>query len=109
MAQTDSNKNERLALLLGWERVGWVDPGKAETPGWLHEASKRGYPHPEPPDYDQWERFPELQAYVRGLGQKQQWEIVIRADREMSKNAAYSILGVTPAILGDALLEVCDA
>lgn len=98
MAQTDLTKNERLALMLGYYTGAgvWLNPDHT-----LHGGL--------PPDYDQWSRFPELQAYVRGLEQNQQWEVVIRADREMSKNAAYSILGVTPAILGSALLEVCDA
>ena len=110
-------KNERLALLLGWVRhtVRDFDGYDLEArevwktiDGWKLEPEDGSYRYSrECPDYDQWERFPELQAYVRGL------EFIVRAEVQGACQLAMGVkpllTGITPAILGDALLEVCDA
>ena len=106
------SKNERLALLLGWASTpqGW----------WMHKIERtslgidRVVEHPCP-DYTQWERFPEMQEYVRGLTAYEQdkiarwFEFNVDADSPAYFAAFIGARDITPTILGDAILEVTDA
>lgn len=110
-------KNERLALLLGWGRCA-THLGEE----WYKQVSTDGlhitHRHPKPEgvdlDFDQWERFPELQAYIRGLdvNQRRRLNDAIwprHSSEDLLPGRVTAVATITPGILGSALLEVCDA
>jgi len=101
-------RNERLALLLGWKYRAddfgderWFDAkGVARYPGYQ-------------PRFDRWFLFPELQEYARGLDTAQMSDIEARIIRvlQMDGRGSYAddfgMWTITPTILGNAILEVC--
>ena len=124
--QDTPNKNERLALLLGcgWGRykrhVGNSDNnGKRfiiedfEKVAWFIRPADGDEPIAHDgggcPDYTQWDRFPEMQEYVRGWESKQIWDLSIEIGKELDRDALTIWAYVTPTILGDAIDEVCNA
>jgi hypothetical protein len=98
---TENEKNEAMALLLGYyEGSGvWMNPDHTLCGG-------------RAPDFTQWEHFPELQECVRGLCESDvdaANRIVERAEELMypdEEEGIHEILTITPTILRDALIEV---
>lgn len=101
--------NERVALLLGWERGTlegtWIAP--------LTGRSTSVTMQMRPPDYTQWDRFEEMQEYVRGLQTDQMSAVELAVINALSMNGAgsywqdFGLWTVTPTILRDAIDEVC--
>lgn len=109
---TTTNKNEQMALLLGWERFEdrEFDGFDGRYSGW---DRGREWMTDDVPDYTAWERFPEMQEYVRGLDYERSIAVHAQAQQGVIPESLYepnrSILGsITPTILRDAILEVCD-
>ena len=84
-----TDANERMAALLRPDQTP-VDPV-------IHNLTS--------PDYTTWERFPEMQEYVRGLETAKQWAILMRVNE--GEHAA-DLFHITPTILRDSIIEVCD-
>jgi hypothetical protein len=102
------SKNERLALLLGWVRGGWMEragQGVYPVDGWVRGEEQTK----ECPNYTQWERFPEQQAFVFGLPVEQQLAIKEAVESGHEEHPELGWLYITPDILADAILEVCNA
>jgi hypothetical protein len=94
-----TDPNERMARLLGWER----DPAHK----WHYWTRGDEFCLDEPPDYTQWERFPEMQEYVRGMGREKR-SLVLYGEFLRRAIDFPPLLNITPTILRDAILEVCD-
>jgi hypothetical protein len=123
MTTETRDANERLALLLGWK--WWVHKSDLASahPGrrFLSEGDISWFAVPaagaEPvyeryqddtPDYTQWDRYPEMAGYVRGLSDRDA-NRVLDAVEEMLVEQGYGdymLLYITPTILRDAILAV---
>ena len=89
--------NEQMALLLGWEH--------RESDGWWQRITDGACAGP--PDYTQWDRFPEMQEYVK---QHEQFvEIHDRILDTIDEHFELAWAYITPTILRDAIVEVCGA
>ncbi len=95
--------NEQMARLLGWKRIEWQDADAHLNPGYKHTDGRTWW-HAFPPHYDSWDRFPELQDYVRGLETTKQWAILMRVTED---NGPRDLFYLTPSILRDAIVEAC--
>lgn len=102
---TERDANERMALLLGWEQR--KDMWKLRATGPV--AWQFG-----PPDYTSWERFPEMQEYVRKLPGRELGAVMEHASLELTEGATTDpypvtvLMGITPTILRDAILACTD-
>lgn len=120
MSTDTKDANERVALLLGWEREEGQRAVGQDRNGLLYEPTiqwlgpqvdstrRRDHNYGFAPDYTTWERFPDLQEYVRGLPTIRRqvlWPMVRDAGGIEFHHEA--LTNITPTILRDAILEVC--
>lgn len=100
------NPNERIAILLGWRRARsqrWMPPGSGPI-------AFRSTTFDHPPDFTDWARFPDLQAYAADMDGERRSALA----RSLLVSLGYqygpspwpgAIFDITPTILRDAILE----
>jgi len=117
MQDITPTKNERLALLLGYRWMEHVEHRIPVLVSAAFDGSDRWVPSAQRgtigiPDFDSWERYPELQAYVRGLAPEVHALIDVALTTAIAAGGGSNEtppcwIDVTPTLLGSAILEVC--
>lgn len=107
MTTTETTANERVALLMGWEKIRRISEA---DPPWTLMRDPSGN-RAACPDFTQWGRFPEMQEFIRGLPLDKRNEIARKItgglDGSYLDGALDVLLSDLPSRARDAIDEVC--